>query len=114
MTSRVLSNQKGGKIVVLFTANTVMTAASANVDATETVTGLHINQMWYGSDNGFTKISRGSNTIFITSATGYLDFAGSGAAIQIDPTANAVVNSTSANATVIIDFQKVSSYTSQY
>jgi hypothetical protein len=115
MTSRVLSNQKGGKIVVLFTANTVMTVASANVDATETVTGLHINQAWYGlDDGGYWKISRGSNTIQIAGTSTFLDYAGCGAAIQIDPAANVVVNCTSANSTLIIDFQKVSTYTSQY
>ena len=114
MTSRVLSNQKGGKMVVLFTANTTMTVASANVDATETVTGLHVNQIWYGSDSGYSRVSRGANTILIAGSTGYMDFAGGGAAIQLDIAANVVVNSTSANSTLIIDFQKVSTYTSQY
>ena len=114
MASRTLSNQKGGKMVVLFTSNTTMTVASANVDATETVTGMHINQIWYGSDSGYTKVARGSNTILITSSTGYMDFAGGGAAIQIDPAADIAVTSTSANSTVIIDFQKVSTFTSQY
>jgi len=115
MASRVLSNQKGGKIVVLFTSNTEMTVASANVDATETVTGLHINQAWYGIDDvGYWKVSRGSNTIQIAGTSTYADYAGCGAAIQIDPAANVVVNCTSANSTLIIDFQKVSTYTSQY
>jgi hypothetical protein len=114
MASRVLSNQKGGKIVVLFTSNTEMTVASANVDATETVTGLHINQVWYGLDNGYWKISRGANTLQIAETSVYNDFAGCGAALQIDQAANVVVNCTSANSTLIIDFQKVSTFTSQY
>lgn len=114
MASRVMSNQKGGKIVVLFTSNTEMSVASANVDATETVTGLHINQVWYGLDNGYWKISRGANTIQIAETSVYNDFAGAGAAIQLDPAANVVVSCTSANSTLIIDFQKVSTYTSQY
>ena len=114
MAGRVLSNQKGGKLVMLFTSNTDMTVASANVDATETVTGLHINQVWYGLDTGYWKISRGSNTIQIAETSVYNDFAGCGAALQIDQGANVVVNCTSANATLIIDFQKVSTYTSQY
>lgn len=114
MASRILSNQKGGKLVVLFTSNTEMTVASANVDATETVTGLHINQVWYGLDGGYWKISRGSNTIQIAETSLYNDFAGCGAAIQLDQSANVVVNCTSANCTLIVDFQKVSTYTSQY
>jgi hypothetical protein len=114
MASRILSNQKGGKIVVLFTSNTEMTVASANVDATETVTGLHINQAWYGLDSGYWKISRGANTIQVVETSLFNDYAGCGAAIQLDPAANVVVNCTSANCTLIVDFQKVSTYTSQY
>ena len=114
MAGRILSNQKGGKLVYLFTSNTEISPASANVDATETVTGLHINQVWYGLDNGYWKISRGANTIQIAETSLYDDFAGCGAALQIDQAANVVVNCTSANCTLIVDFQKVSTFTSQY
>ena len=115
MAGRVLSNQKGGKLVMLFTSNTTMTVASANVDATETVSGLHINQIWFGTDGaGWWKVSRGANVVQIAETSVYADFAGCGAAIQIDPAADVTVNCTSANSTLIIDFQKVSSYTSQY
>lgn len=117
MASRILTNQKGGKLVVLFTSNTELQVASANVDATETVSGLAINQIWYGIDGAsgtYWKVSRGSNTIAICETSQYMDFAGNGASLQIDPAANVVVNCTSANCTLIIDFQKTSSYTSQY
>lgn len=119
MASRTLINQKGGKFVVLFTSNTELTPASANSGiAGEVVTGLAINQVWYGLDNGYWKIARGnttvSNTMLISDTSMYLDFAGSGAAIQIDPSANVVVNCTSANSTLVIDFQKISTFTSEY
>ncbi len=115
MASRTLINQKGGKFVVLFTSNTELTVASANSGiAGETVTGLHINQVWYGLDTGFWKIARGANTINIYNASDYIDYAGGGAALQIDPAANVVVNCTSSNCTLIIDFQKVSTFTSEY
>ena len=115
MASRTLINQKGGKLVVLFTSNTEMTVASANTDiAGETVTGLHINQVWYGLDSGFWKIARGANTVNIYNASDYIDYAGGGAALQIDPAANVVVNCTSSNCTLVIDFQKVSTFTSEY
>lgn len=115
MASRTLINQKGGKFVVLFTSNTELQVASANSGiAGETVTGLHINQIWYGLDNGFWKISRGSNTINIYNSSDYVDYAGGGAALQIDQAANVVVNCTSSNCTLIIDFQKVSTFTSEY
>lgn len=119
MASRTLINQKGGKFVVLFTSNTELQVSAANSGiAGETVSGLHINQVWYGLDNGYWKIARGnttvSNTMLICNSSDYTDFAGSGAAIQIDPAANVVVNCTSANCTLIIDFQKVSSFTSEY
>jgi hypothetical protein len=114
MAYRILSNQKGGKLVLLFTSNTTLEVASANVDATETVSGLHINQMWTGLDGGYWKIARGANTILIHNGSDYTDFAGSGAAIQLDASANVVVNCTSSNSTLIVDFQKVSSFTSEY
>ena len=115
MASRTLINQKGGKFVVLFTSNTELTVASANSGiAGETVTGLHINQIWYGLDTGFWKIARGANTVSIYDASDYIDYAGGGTALQIDAAANVVVNCTSSNCTLIIDFQKVSSFTSEY
>lgn len=115
MASRILSNQKGGKLVVLFTSNTEISPASANVDATETVTGLHINQMWFGTDGtGYWKVSRGANVVQVAETSLFNDFAGCGAAIQLDQSANVVVNCTSSNCTLIIDFQKVSTFTSQY
>lgn len=112
--ARVLSNQLGGKYVVLCTANDTIQVSSANTNASETVTGLTINQIWTGLDNGYWKVARGSNTILITNASDYQDFAGSGAAIQLDPAANVVVTCTSANCTMIIDFQKQSTFTSSY
>ncbi len=114
MAYRILSNQKGGKLVLLFTSNTTFEVSSANVDASETVSGLHINQMWTGLDSGFWKLARGSNTIFIYDSSDYVDFAGNGCALQLDAAANVVVNCTSANSTMIVDFQKVSSFTSEY
>lgn len=115
MSSRTLINQKGGKFVVLFTSNTELEVAAANSGiAGETVTGLHINQVWYGLDTGFWKIARGANTVNIYNASDYIDYAGGGASLQIDQSANVVVNCTSANCTLIIDFQKVSSFTSEY
>ena len=119
MASRTLINQKGGKFVVLFTSNTELTVEAANSGiAGETVTGLHINQVWYGLDNGYWRVGRGnttvSNTVLISNASDYIDFAGSGASIQIDPAANVYVSCTSANSTLIVDFQKVSTFTSEY
>jgi len=115
MASRTLINQKGGRFVVLFTSNTTLEVAAANTGiAGETVTGLHINQVWYGLDSGFWKIARGANNVLFAETSVYLDFAGNGAAIQVDPSANVVVNCTSANSTLIIDFQKVSTFTSEY
>ena len=112
--ARVLSNQLGGKYVVLCTANDTIQVSAANTTAAETVTGLTINQIWTGLDNGFWKIARGANTILITNASDYQDFSGSGAAIQLDSSANVVVNCTSSNCTLIIDFQKQSTFTSEY
>ena len=119
MASRTLINQKGGKFVVLFTSNTELTVASANSGiASEVVTGLNINQVWFGLDTGYWRVGRGntssSNTVLISDTSMYLDFAGNGAAIQLDPSANVYVTCTSANSTLIVEFQKVSTFTSEY
>ncbi len=112
--ARVLSNQLGGKYVVQCTANDTIQVASANATASETVTGLTINQVWFGLDSGYWKISRGANTLVISDTTGYLDFSGAGQALTLDSAANVVVNCTTANCTLIIDFTKQSSFTSEY
>lgn len=112
--ARVLSNQLGGKYVVLCTANDTIQAASANATAGEIVTGLTINQVWTGLDSGFWKISRGSNTVLITNSSDYYDFSGAGQALTLDPAANVVVECTTANCTMMIDFTKQSSFTSEY
>lgn len=116
MASRVLSNQKGGKYVVLCTSNTVIQPTDANLTG-EVVSGLSINQIWFtidGAAGGYWKVNRNANTLLFSEQTQYMDFAGNGAALQIDSTANCVVNCTSANATLIIDFQKTSTFTSEY
>jgi hypothetical protein len=112
--ARVLSNQLGGKYVVLCTANDTIQVSSANATAGEVVTGLTINQVWTGLDSGFWKISRGANTIFITNGSDYYDFSGAGQALTLDPAANVVVESTTANCTLMIDFTKQSTFTSEY
>jgi hypothetical protein len=112
--ARVLSNQLGGKYVVQCTANDTIQVASANAIAGETVTGLTINQIWTGLDSGYWKISRGANTLLITDSSDYYDFSGAGQALTLDPAANVVVNCTTANCTLIIDFTKQSTYTSEY
>lgn len=112
--ARILSNQLGGKLVVLCTANDTINVATSNTNASETVTGLTINQVWAGLDSGFWKIDRGSNTVFITNSSDYYDFSGSGQSLNLDSTADVAVNCTSANCTMIIDFQKQSSFTSEY
>lgn len=112
--ARVLSNQLGGKYVVLCTANDIIQVASANTSAGETVTGLTINQVWFGLDTGHWTVSRGANTMLISDTSAYFDFSGAGQSLTLDSAANVVVNCTSANCTLIIDFQKQSTFTSEY
>ena len=112
--ARVLSNQLGGKYVIHCTANDTIQVSSANSTAEEVVTGLTINQIWFGLDSGSWKVSRGANTLLVTDTSGYFDFSGAGQALTFDPAANVVVNCTAANCSLIIDFTKQSTYTSQY
>ncbi len=112
--ARILSNQLGGKLVVLCTGNDTINVATSNTNADEVVTGLTINQVWSGLDSGFWKISRGANTVLITNSSDYYDFSGAGQALTLDSSADVVVNCTTANCTLIIDFTKQSTFDSEY
>lgn len=110
----VISNKKGLSAVVHLTANATLTiAGAAGVSdiavGDEVITGAYISQIWYGCANGsYWEIKRGSNTVFHTESTGYLDFTGNGVALNKDVAATLVANlNSSQTGSLIIELIKV-------
>jgi hypothetical protein len=82
-------NQKNGKVVIHTTANVNSNVSSFQL-SDETVTGLNINLVMWGSSNNV-QVSRGSNTLLYLNGTGEFDFAGEGVSLQSDSSANVVI-----------------------
>ena len=110
----VIINKKNLSAVVHITANASLTiagdSATSNVAIdNEVLTGANINQIWYGSGNGaYWTIKRGSNTVFVTDGTGYIDFAGNGILLNNDNSGTLVANLNGTGPGVlIIELQKL-------
>ena len=119
-------NRKGSSAVVHVTANATIVVTgnssvsniafgSGNTLIEETITNGYISQVWWGTDNpnASWKVARGSNTYLVLNTSGHLDFAGHGAAITADSTANAVITLTgTANGFLMMEIQKLPNLTS--
>jgi len=112
----IIINKKNLSTVVHITANTTLTISGNSIvsniaiaDSDEVITGANINQIWYGTGNGaYWEIKRGSNTVFVTDKTGYIDFAGNGIVLNNDNSATFVANLVGAGPGVlIVEFQKL-------
>jgi len=105
-------NRSGSSAVVHVNANSTIviagTSAVSNVASVgETLTGAYITQVWWGAPAGYWTIKRGSNTALVLSETGYLDFAGAGASLTIDASADIVANLvTSSTGFLMFEVQK--------
>lgn len=92
----VMINRSNISAVVHVTANvTIVVAGNSSVSNIaspgEELTGASITQVWYGVANGgLWRVKRGSNTVLVLESTGYVDFAGAGASLIVDPSANIV------------------------
>lgn len=113
-------NRRGASAVVHVVANTtvVITGNSStsniafgggNTQIEETVTNGYVSQVWWGTDGaGYWTLARGSNTYLTLNNSGHMDFAGHGAAITADSTANAVLTlNNTANGFLMVEFQKL-------
>lgn len=110
----IVINQKGNKLVVRATATTTQNLTHANTDASETVNGLVLNQVFWSSNGSWT-VARGANTIFVLTGEGYFDFAGSGVAMGEYPAANVVLTlSAGSVGSIVVDCAKISTFTSEY
>ena len=112
-------NRRGASAVVHVVANTTVVITgnsstsniafgSGNAQIEETITNGYISQVWWGTDGGRWTVARGSNTYLVLNNSGHMDFAGQGAAITADSTANAVLTlSGTANGFLMVEFQKL-------
>lgn len=119
----VVLNRKNLSVTVHNVANaTYIVAGNSSVSniatSDEVLTGAHIKQVWYGSPSGSTgywMVKRGSNTVLVLEGTGYLDFAGNGSMLKLDPAANLVFELVgSANGFIMVDLQKEGQFVSTY
>jgi len=94
----VLSNKYRGQSFVFHTASTNTVVVVGNSSASplaagnEVVAGATVRKIWAAcGSSGVVTVARGSNTIFSSTVSCFHDYAGHGAAITSDPTANVVI-----------------------
>lgn len=122
MAYTITSNRKNTSAVIHFaTSNSTLTIAGnssqSNVAmSNETLTGAYITQAVWGCDgNGHIQVLRGGNLVAVYDSTGQHEYAGSGTPLTVGQAANLTVNFVgSANGFLIIELQKVGTFTSEY
>jgi hypothetical protein len=118
-TSFVLhvSAANSGNVVVSGNSTTTNVAGTSTCIATgdEVISGAYITQVVWGSDGaGSIQVLRGSTLVAVYDSTGQKDYAGCGIPLNVNPTANLVVNFVgSSNAYCILELQKLGT-TSEY
>jgi len=118
-TSFVLhvSAANSGNVVVSGNSTTTNVAGTSTCIATgdEVISGAYITQVVWGSDGaGSIQVLRGSTLVAVYDSTGQKDYAGCGIPLNVNPTANLVVNFIgSSNAYCILELQKLGT-TSEY
>lgn len=118
-TSFVLhvSAANSGNVVVAGNSTTTNVAGTSTCIATgdEVISGAYITQVVWGSDGaGSIQVLRGSTLVAVYDSTGQKDYAGCGIPLNVNPTANLVVNFVgSSNAYCILELQKLGT-TSEY
>lgn len=119
MAKRIVTNRQGNGVTVHLNATHTIVVAGESSDLdndrtnnNETVTGASITQVAWGSGGSGAgvphwTIARNGEIVLVLDSTSYLDFAGTGAAINLDNTADLVctlVNATSGF--LMIELQK--------
>lgn len=120
----IVTNKKGGKVVVRGNANTTLALADLKKDAGETVVAATLTQIWVSSEgvNGGLVYHRANttdaNNIVYRAVSGdnsYIDFAGNGVKpdedLKDDNIIFVVPNGTTQ---FIAEFHKTSTFTSEY
>lgn len=111
----VMINRKNLSATVLLVGNATVNVAGNSTTSDlavgdEVITGGYITQVWCGSPSGngaYWSVKRGANLVSVFDSTAYLDFAGNGNPIKLDPTATLVANLVGSTAgTLIVEIQK--------
>lgn len=118
MAYRIMRNTRN-KTLMHFTADNTAIVIVGNSSVSEigdpnitdeTITGATITQIWATSDSGAGAngwdIVRGSNTVWETDSTAWMDFAGLGAAITLDSAGTLGASRNGSRGTLIIELQK--------
>ncbi len=117
MAYRILKNTSQ-KTLMLFTAdNTAIVVVGNNsvseiglASVTANIEGVSINQVWSSADSGAGAngwdITRGSNTVWQTDSTSWLDFSGLGAALDVDSAATLGCERQGSRGTLLLELQK--------
>ena len=120
----IVTNKKGGKVVVRGTANTTLALDDLKKDAGETVTTATMTQMWVSSEGASGGVSyyrantTDANNLIYRTATGeslYTDFAGNGVKPDEDKKTQQIIFVVPNGTTLFIaEFHKNSAFTSEY
>lgn len=119
----IVTNKKGGKVVVRGSANATITLDSLKKDVGETVTSATLTQVWCASEGatGGVVIWRAnttdSNNAVVRIASqdnAYFDFAGNGIKPDEDLKTQQIIIVAGANTNYIVEFHKNSAFTSEY
>lgn len=129
MAVSIISNKKNTSATIhVSAANTTIkvsgNSTTTNVDSTpvclavsnEALSGAYIAQAFWGIDPaGYAVIKRGTDVVAVYDSTGYKDYAGNGLALTVGQSANLTVEFVNtANAYVLLEVQKVGTFTSDY
>lgn len=113
-----VSAANSGNVVVSGNSTTTNVAGTSTCIATgnEVMTGAYITQAFWGCDGtGTVQVLRGSTLVAVYDSTGQKDYAGCGMPLNINPTANLVVNFVgSSNAYCILELQKLGTTSDYY
>jgi hypothetical protein len=120
----IVTNKKGGKVVVRGTANTTLALSDLRKDVGETVTSATLTQIWVASEGAsgglvyYRANTTDANNICYRSVSGdssYLDLAGNGLKFDEDKKTTQIIfvvpNGTT---TFVAEFHKNSTFTSEY
>jgi hypothetical protein len=121
MSYKIVTNKPGTKVVMRVWANTELSLANLQSNATEVIVSAHITQI-SGHTEGTANVtywrantSDANNKILqIPTTAMYWDYAGTGMVPDSDKdTANIIFRTDSSNTMILVEFKKISNYSVQ-
>lgn len=120
----IVTNKKGGRVVVRGNANTTLALSDLKKDNSETVTSATLTQIWVSSEGAGgglvyhrANTSDANNIIYraVTGDNSYTDFSGNGVKPDEDlKTQNIIFVLPNATTQFIAEFHKTSTFVSEY